>query len=324
MLSVNDLQEMFAAHCATQQLPANPINLYQPITHIMGIGGKRIRPLLCLVACQIFSPKVEEALAPALSIEFFHNFTLMHDDIMDNAPLRRGHETVHAKYGLNAAILSGDAMLIKAYEYLCQSPKQHLPALLSLFNQTSLEICEGQQYDMDFEQQPQVSIPQYLRMIELKTAVLIAAALKMGAIVGGAKTPDTLRIYEFGRNIGIAFQLQDDLLDTFGLPEKFGKQLGGDILQNKKTFLLLKALETAQGEQLARLKTWLNAKQYKPEEKVQEVTAIYRQLGVETAAHDTMQEHYNIAFEYLNSISVNNNCTQLLRNITEQLMNREW
>ncbi|OWY24691.1 polyprenyl synthetase family protein [Sphingobacteriales bacterium UPWRP_1] len=324
MRSFEQLQELFTHYLHEKKLPDTTSGLYRPINHIMDMGGKRIRPLLCLISCQMFTPEVEKALPPALAIEFFHNFTLVHDDIMDNAPLRRGYQTVHTQYGVNAAILSGDAMLIKTYEFLCESPKNCLPALLRTFNQTALDVCEGQQMDMNFENEQQVSMPQYLRMIELKTAVLLAAALKMGAIAGGARTPDAMQLFEFGRNIGIAFQLQDDLLDTFGEPGKTGKQTGGDILQNKKTFLLIKALETAGKEQRTILQHWLAAKRFQPNEKIAAVTDVFEQLGVKDAAKSTMQQYYNLAFEHLNHVSGNNEMHRLLTDLTRQLMNRQW
>lgn len=324
MFSIEHLQGVFTQYLHEKKLPDTASGLYQPVNHMMDIGGKRIRPLLCLMSCRMFTHEVERSLPPALAIEFFHNFTLVHDDIMDNAPLRRGHQTVHTRFGVNAAILSGDAMLIKAYEFLSEAPKNCLPALLRTFNQTALEVCEGQQMDMNFENEQQVSMPQYLRMIELKTAVLLAAALRMGAIAGGARTPDAIQLYEFGRNIGIAFQLQDDLLDTFGEPGKTGKQTGGDILQNKKTFLLIKAMETAGKEQRTILQHWLAARRFQPDEKIAAVRTVFEHLGVQEAAKSAMQHYYDLAFEHLNCVTVNIEGRELLTGLTQQLMNRQW
>ncbi len=323
MLPNHLLQERLSALLRERQLPSAPENLYRPIEYFMGIGGKRIRPLLCLVGCQMFSDEVEKAFAPALAVEYFHNFSLLHDDVMDHAPLRRGVETVHVKYGLNVAILSGDAMLVKAYQYLSES-ETGLSDLVRLFTKTALEVCEGQQYDMDFETRNDVSIAEYLLMIELKTAVLLAAALGMGAIVGGASAVDVEHLYGFGKNIGIAFQLQDDLLDTFGNPESFGKQVGGDILQNKKTYLLLKALETADVGRLERLSYWMNADVDAPDVKVREVKSIFESLHIQEATEAIIQTYYQEAFSLLNKINVEQIRKQPLVELAEQLMFRQF
>ena len=261
---------------AEAHLHAEPKGLYEPINYILTLGGKRVRPLLCLLGCDLFGSPIDRAYPAALAVEFFHNFSLLHDDIMDNAPLRRGQPTVHERYNTNTAILSGDAMLVKAYEHLCRSEVQYLPTLMAVFNKMAVEVCEGQQYDMDFETTDDVSIDHYLEMIWLKTAVLLGAALQMGAIVGGATEDEAQLLYNFGVDLGVAFQLQDDLLDTYGNPETFGKQVGGDILQNKKTFLLLKTFATASDEQQSELQTWLDNKDVnQSKEKVSAVRALY-------------------------------------------------
>lgn len=300
-----------------------PANLYEPIKYILNLGGKRIRPILCLIACDMFGGEWSQAVPSALGVEYFHNFSLMHDDVMDDAPLRRGKTTVHEKYNLNTAILSGDAMLIKAYEYFCKVPTAHLAEIIGLFNQTALEVCEGQQYDMDFETTDNVTIPQYLKMIELKTAVLIATSLKMGAIVGGASAEDAANLYEFGRHIGIAFQLQDDWLDAYADQATFGKQVGGDIIQNKKTYLLIKALELADEQQRTSLETWLHKPDADPVEKVQAVTAIFNQTGVSEVLQAHTKQYYDQAFAYLNKISLPDGQKQALLDVTDMLMYRQ-
>ena len=245
MYSFQDLGLLFEKRF-TASLPfaVTPPTLYDPCRYILQNGGKRIRPVLCLMASELFGEISEDAWHGAFGIELFHNFTLIHDDIMDKAPLRRGKPTVHEKYGESTALLSGDVMLVMAYDYLGRIDAAHLKPVLDLFNKTAREVCEGQQLDMDFEKEAMVGLDRYIQMIELKTSVLLAASLQMGAILGGASEGNQHKLYEFGRNLGIAFQVQDDYLDAFGDPAKFGKQVGGDILSDKKTFLMIKALET--------------------------------------------------------------------------------
>ncbi len=323
MLSIAQLQQLFDEYAQQQALPPNPAGLYNPVRHIMSIGGKRIRPLLCLLGCQLFSDKIQKALPAAMAVEFFHNFSLLHDDVMDNAPLRRGFPTVHAKYGINAAILSGDAMLVKAYEYLSSADANLLPALIKIFNQTALEVCEGQQYDMDFETTMQVTKQQYLHMITLKTAVLLAASLQMGALTGGANHEQAQVMYRFGINIGIAFQLQDDYLDSFGSPDKFGKKIGGDILNNKKTYLLLTALENANHDQKQTLEHWLNPQNHEPTQKIASVKAIYQDTGAKQATLKAMNDYYQLAFDHLNRLQLPDAQLFNLTHLTQQLMNRQ-
>lgn len=243
MKAIETYQEQFLAFLETYKEEREPKNLYEPIAYILNLGGKRLRPVLTLMTADCFDGDTNQALDAALAVEVFHNFSLIHDDIMDAAPLRRGHQTVHEKWDLNTGILSGDAMLIMAYQLFENYQPETFQKLAKLFSKTALEVCEGQQYDIDFEMRSDVSIPEYLKMIEYKTAVLVGAAMKMGAIIANASTEDQNRCYEFGKNLGIAFQLQDDYLDAFGNPETFGKQVGGDIIENKKTYLYLKALE---------------------------------------------------------------------------------
>lgn len=323
MLSVEHLQELFLKYLNKEVFDQSPEELYEPVNYILHLGGKRLRPVLLLMGANLFCERVDHALPAALSIEIFHNFSLVHDDIMDEAPLRRGQPTVHIKYGQNAGILSGDVMLILTYQYLNQleNPKQ-LPEILGIFNRLAIEVCEGQQYDMNFETQESVEIASYLKMIELKTSVLIAGGLKIGAMIGGAGEKDANELYEFGRNIGIAFQLQDDILDTFGDPEKFGKKVGGDIAQNKKTFLLLKSIEQASGQDRANLLEAL-AQTTSPSQKIEKVTAIYQKLKVQEQATELMESYLQKAFIHLDRVNVEESRKILLRNLANQLMMRE-
>lgn len=299
----------------------SPAELYEPIAYSLTMGGKRIRPNLLLIACKLFGGNVKSALPAAVAIELFHGFTLVHDDITDNAPLRRNKPSVHAKWNTNIALLSGDAMLIKAYEYLAKTPKHYLHEVFELFNQTALKVCEGQQFDMNFETRKKVSIDDYLTMISLKTAALLAASLQIGAILGGASKKDAKRMYDFGINIGMLFQLQDDILDVFGEQEKVGKQTGGDIVNNKKTYLLLKALELAKGNTLKELIRLLNSPAVSAAQKVKGVTAIYEELDVLRHAHMKMNAYYDNAVKSLAPIKAPEK--EILLNLTAALMIRE-
>lgn len=281
-----------------------------------------MRPVLLLMATELYNGDIEKAIAPALGIEVFHNFTLLHDDIMDKAPLRRNQPTVHEKWNNNVAILSGDTMFVKSYQLIMQAPDAVLRETLELFCKTAIEVCEGQQLDMNFETQFNVTIPDYLKMIGLKTAVLLAASLKIGALIGGADAKDASNLYEFGKNIGIAFQLQDDILDVFGDAAKFGKQVGGDILSNKKTFLLLSALEMAKGDSLKELTHWLNTND-QPSEKVKAVTALFEQLGVKEMARSKMNEYHELALTHLTQLSCSEEKKSALKNFAESLLVRE-
>ncbi len=304
---------------------SNPKELYEPIDYIMSLGGKRMRPILVLMSCDLFDGDTAKAIHPALAIEIFHNFTLVHDDIMDNAPLRRNQETVHVKWNNNIAILSGDAMMVKAYQEICKADATELPELLAIFNDTALKVCEGQQMDMNYETQLKVSIPQYLKMIELKTAVLLAGALKIGALVGGAREEDAQYLCDFGKHIGIAFQLQDDILDVYANADKFGKQKGGDIIANKKTFLLLKAMEMAESNRYIKeeLQQWIAAPEFNASEKVEAVTNIYNFLNVKELARNEMQKQYELAMNALKKIPANEEKKNALIAFSDSLMVRE-
>jgi geranylgeranyl diphosphate synthase, type II len=300
-----------------------PIELYDPIRYMMGLGGKRIRPALTLLAGHLFQDELEALLKPAIGIEVFHNFTLLHDDIMDKAPLRRGQPSVHEKWNPNIAILSGDVMLVRAYELFLDVPPAKLPKVLRLFSHAAAQVCEGQQLDMNFETRSQVSIEEYLRMITLKTAVLLGLALEMGAFLNDAPEQDALLLKNFGINIGIAFQLRDDLLDVYGSQEKFGKLVGGDILADKKTFLLLTALAQANLEQKQMLARFSRQTVLSPEEKVREVTAVYDQLHIKAQTEEKINQYFEEAIQSLDAVAVPPERKALLRHLALQLMERE-
>lgn len=303
-------------------LDNEPKELYEPIRYILSIGGKRIRPALVIMGCNLFSDNIEAAVNPAIAIEMFHNFTLLHDDIMDNAVVRRNKPTVHEKWNKNIALLSGDAMLIKAYEFISKSDPSILVPVLEVFNKTSVEVCEGQQYDMNFEHRQSVLVDEYLKMIELKTAVLIGASLKIGAITGKAKNEDANNLYEFGKNLGLAFQLQDDLLDVYANPETFGKDNGGDIVSNKKTYLLITALNLAQGAVRQDLTEWLQMKEFKKEVKIKAVTKIFDNLRIEALTREKADEYFQRAFISLDKIPVDENRKTSLKEFAVKLMGR--
>jgi len=297
--------------------PQVPGNLYEPCRYLLALGAKRVRPALCIMGGEVFGDVNDDAWHAAMAIELFHNFTLIHDDIMDKAPLRRGNPTIHAKYGLTAGILSGDVMCINAYVQLAKV-KNHLPELLQLFNTTAIEVCEGQQLDMDFEQRDDVSIEEYIQMIALKTSVLLACSLKMGAIIGGASEANANKLYEFGKNVGIAFQLQDDYLDAFGDTAKLGKQNGGDIRANKKTFLLLKAKELAGGNnQLTELMV------AEEEIKVQGVLSLYKDTGADELCRAAVEAYSDKAFNNLEEIDVPAERKEPLRRLASYLLQRD-
>jgi geranylgeranyl diphosphate synthase type II len=325
MNKLQEFQQMIEEGIAAIPLTGKPVELYEPMSHVLALGGKRMRPLLTLIACDLFDSPPANALPAALGIELFHNFSLVHDDIMDNAPLRRGKATVHEKWNPNTAILSGDAMLIKAYDQLSKIASDFIGPVLAIFNETALRVCEGQQLDMNFELLPKVTIMQYMHMIEMKTAVLLAASLKIGAVIGKARPEDAARLYEFGRNIGLAFQLQDDILDVYGDSQRFGKQTGGDILSNKKTYLLLKAMEVAERMPYKReeLLLWIHAPQFIPREKVEAVTAIYDYLDIRKLAESESQKYYDKALADLEQIPANSEKKEALRTLAKNLMNRE-
>jgi geranylgeranyl diphosphate synthase type II len=321
MQSFKALSQQFTQHFAVRHFPHQPASLYDPGEYFLGLGGKRIRPVMCIMGNELFDTIKPDAFHVATAIELFHNFTLIHDDIMDAAPLRRGMETVHTKYNTSTAILSGDVMLIQAYEYLNKINTGYLSKILHLFNRTAREVCEGQQLDMDFEKQQAVSLTDYIHMIELKTSVLLAASLQMGAILGGASEGNAGHLYEFGRNLGIAFQVQDDYLDAFGDPEKFGKDVGGDIRQNKKTFLMLHALEVASNEQQLQLQQLM---QENPADKVQQVLEIFKACNVDDWAKELKQQYVATAFKHLEDIAVTSTRKQPLRELAEFLVQRDF
>lgn len=323
MLQVNEAQDIINKRISDLHYPGSPERLYEPIRYVLALGGKRIRPTFALLACNLFSEEVESAVEPAIGLEIFHNFTLLHDDIMDKADMRRGHQTVHKKWCDNVAILSGDAMQIDAYRHVALAPQSKLKEILDLFSQTAIEVCEGQQFDMDFEQRNNVSLPEYIEMIRLKTAVLLACSLKMGALVGNANTTDASLLYEFGINLGLAFQLQDDFLDVYGDVEKFGKNIGGDILCNKKTFLLISALKVADNSTRQELEKWLTIQDSNPQNKIKTVTDIYNRLNIKQICQEEMDNYYQKALHALRSVSCPEQRKEILQNYSNRLMQRE-
>jgi len=320
MHSFKELSQLFAKHFEQNHFPAKPTNLYEPCNYFLQIGGKRIRPVLTLLGNELFAEINQDAFEVATAIELFHNFTLIHDDMMDAASLRRGMQTVHTKYNSNIALLGGDVMLIKAYEYLAKINSEYLARILQLFNKTAAEVCEGQQLDMDFESQDNVSLDDYIEMIGLKTSVLLAAALQMGAVIGGASEGNCNHLYQFGLNLGIAFQIQDDYLDAFGDPEKFGKEVGGDIKQNKKTFLFLHALEVANDLQKLRIRQLI---QENPADKVQQMLNIFKECNVDAWANELKEKYYQIALKHLDDIAVTSLRKKALIELAEFLIQRE-
>ncbi len=323
MFAAPQLLEKINDHIAGLQFKRHPEGLYEPIEYVLSMGGKRIRPLLLLMAYNLYKEDIGRAMGPATGIEVYHNYTLLHDDLMDRSDLRRGKKTVHKVWGDNAAILSGDAMLVLAYQYMSECPAGYADKVMSIFGQTALEICEGQQMDMDFEGRNNVTENEYLEMIRLKTAVLLAASLKIGALLGGASEEDAERIYDFGMHIGVAFQLQDDLLDVYGDPEVFGKKIGGDILCNKKTYMLIKALERSDAEQRAQLNGWLQQEDPCPEEKVAAVTGLFNQVGVKAVCENKMREYYTHGMNCLALVNIPVEKKKGLKNLMKYLMYRE-
>jgi geranylgeranyl diphosphate synthase, type II len=332
MRSLAEYQSIFQDYLVENEFDQTPIELYEPVNYILSIGGKRLRPLLALMGCDLFSPENEEnteggqnALPVAMAVEVFHNFTLLHDDIMDAAPLRRGMPTVHVKYNTNTGILSGDVMLILAYQFLLKTEGSNnlKVQLMDIFTRMATEVCDGQQMDMNFEKRSDVTIPEYLKMIELKTSVLIAAAFQMGALVGGAKSSVAKRLYEFGRNVGVAFQIQDDILDTFGDPEKFGKKVGGDIVQNKKTFLVLKALQKASARQRTELQQLMATPTSDETAKIASVKRIFEATKARDYAEKEMNKHLQIAFDNLEKTPLSIERKNYLKTWANALMARE-
>lgn len=326
-MDILQYQSDFLAYLASKKTLKEPKNLYEPIDYILQIGGKRIRPMLTLMASDIFSGDYKKAMPAALAVEVFHNFTLVHDDIMDDAPLRRGHETVHEKWDINRGILSGDAMLILAYQYFENYEPVIFQKLAQLFSKTALEVCDGQQLDVDFETRNDVTIYEYIKMITLKTSVLVAAALKMGAIVANANEEQAQHLYNYGLHLGVAFQLQDDYLDTYGDPETFGKQVGGDIIENKKTYLYLKAFEVANTDDKEKLTTLYNNKQENKQENIQAkiatVSAIFTKNNIPEYTHQLIEYYTNKSFKSLEHLNISDTAKSGLRLFAENLMSRK-
>ena len=324
MRSIPEYTTVFIDYLNEHTLEKEPKNLYEPINYILGLGGKRLRPVLTLMACELFEKDYKLALDAALAIEIFHNFSLVHDDIMDDAPLRRGEETVHEKWDLNTGILSGDAMLIRAYQLFENYEGDIFKQLARLFSKTAIEVCEGQQYDVDFETRDDVTIPEYMKMIEYKTAVLVGAALKMGAIVAGASLECQNAIYDYGRDLGLAFQLQDDYLDAFGDPKTFGKQVGGDIIENKKTFLYLTALINSDKDDAQQLEHFFTIAPTDPTEKIETVKQQFLDSGAAIATEKEIAKYTQKAFTALDNVAITEDKKEMLRLFGQSLMKRTY
>ncbi|HRH66671.1 MAG TPA: polyprenyl synthetase family protein [Bacteroidia bacterium] len=323
MHSPKFFQELIEEEIKKLSFSNTPTELYDPIRYMLTLGGKRVRPAVMLMANELFGGNPFAITKPAAGIEMFHNFTLLHDDIMDKAPLRRAQATVHTRWNPDIAILSGDTMFVKSCELMMHVEDQYLRRVMDLFHKTAVEVCEGQQLDMNFESRNDVSIPEYINMILLKTAVLLACSLEIGAILAGADARQSELIYDFGKNLGIAFQLHDDILDVYADSTKFGKQVGGDILANKKTFLLLTALAKTKGEQQAELKEWLSKKEYTASEKINAVKSIYESLHIREAAEEEMGKYFFAAMKSFDKIAADENHKKILRRWAEELMQRE-
>ena len=323
MYSPNQLSQLVNQHIESLQFARKPFGLYDPITYVLSPGGKRIRPVLMLMAYNLYRSDVEAILNPATAIEVYHNYTLLHDDLMDRADMRRGKQTVHKAWNDNTAILSGDAMLVLAYQYMANTNSACLKPVIDLFSQTALEICEGQQLDMEFETRSDVAEEEYIEMIRLKTSVLLAASLKIGALLGGATEADADALYDFGMHMGVAFQLKDDWLDVYGDPAVFGKKIGGDILCNKKTYMLIQALRRAEGSTLADLQHWLDAEQPNPEEKIAAVTYIYKVTGVKELCEEQIERYTRLGLESLSRVALPDSTKQPLCDLMQGLINRQ-
>jgi len=320
MQSFESLSKQFSEKFNERHFPGQPASLYEPNEYFLKLGGKRVRPVLCLMGNELFDEINPDAWCTAIAIELFHNFTLIHDDMMDKAPLRRGMPTVHSKYGESTALLAGDVMLVKAYDYLNKINSSYIHAVLDLFNRTAMEVCEGQQMDMDFEQLDKVNLDDYLKMIELKTSVALAASLQVGAILGGGGQRNQNLIYEFGKKLGMAFQVQDDYLDAFGDPKKFGKQVGGDILSNKKTFLLIQTLEVGSAKNKSELQGLLNGDH---DNKIKKVLSIYKEAGVDRWALELKNKYLDEALKHLDDIAVLSKRKEPLKELAHFLIQRE-
>ena len=323
MHTIQQYQEFLTDYLQSQYETKEPRNLYEPIHYILDLGGKKMRPVLTLMSAEVFDADYRKALPAALAVEVFHNFSLVHDDIMDDAPLRRGHQTVHEKWNINTGILSGDAMLILAYQYFEQYEPYIFKELAKLFSKTALEVCEGQQWDVDFEERTDVTIEDYLKMIQNKTAVLVAAAMKMGAIIAETSVENANLIYDFGLNLGLAFQLQDDFLDAFGNPETFGKQVGGDIIENKKTYLYLKAVAFSNAEDAQELKSLFATQPEDNADKIERVKALFNSSGASKTTQDAIQDYTFKAFQMLDQIDISTDKKAMLKTFGENLMGRK-
>ncbi len=323
MYNSDQLLQMVNTAIAAMPLEREPQGLYAPIRYVLSLGGKRIRPVLMLAAYNLYKEDVQPCLMPAIGLETYHNFTLLHDDLMDRAEVRRGKACVHRKWDDNTAILSGDNMLVLAFRYMMQCDKEKMPAVMNIFSQTAIEIDEGQQYDIDFETRSDVTEAEYIEMIRLKTSVLLACALQIGATLAGAPEQDASTLYRFGERIGLAFQLQDDYLDVYGDPAVFGKKIGGDILCDKKTFMLINALRNASGQDLAQLQHWIGNKDCEPQEKIQAVTALYTKIGVDRMAQERMDAYFAQAEASLDEVRLPEQRKQMLRSLAHGLMGRQ-
>ncbi len=323
MLRFEEYVKVASQAIAGIQYPAAPAALYEPVAYTMALGGKRLRPVLALMACDAFCGDYSRALNQAVGIELYHNFTLLHDDVMDKADVRRGKPTVHVRWNDNVAILSGDAMLTMAGQHVAKADAAHLKAAMELFNSTAMEVYEGQQYDMDFECRNDVAEEEYIAMIRLKTSVLLGCACKMGAIMADAAEEDAKRIYQYGVDLGVAFQLQDDWLDVYGDPATFGKEIGGDIMNNKKTFMLINAMNRAMGTDRDELMRWLAAENPVREEKVAAVTALYSRLGISELAIEAMNRYNDRALQVLDTINISEEARRHFRDFANMLMHRD-
>lgn len=324
MIKADEILKLVNKYLDNLSYDRKPSSLYEPIRYVLSMGGKRIRPVLMLLSYNIFRENPEEILMPACALETYHNYTLLHDDLMDNADLRRGHETVHRKWDANTAILSGDSMLVLAYQRMAQCDKQKMPEVLSLFTETALEIGEGQKYDMDFEHRNDVTEDEYIEMIRLKTSVLLACAMKIGAILAGASKEDADNLYRFGEQIGLAFQLQDDYLDVYGDTRVFGKAIGGDITSNKKTYMLINALLRANDTQRAELEKWISATEFDREEKIAAVTRLYNEIGIDKLAQEKINFYFEQSRKYLAAVSVAEDRKAEITAYAQRMMKREY
>ena len=324
MIKADEILKLVNDYLDNLPYDRKPASLYEPVRYVLSMGGKRIRPVLMLLAYNMFKDDPESILMPACALETYHNYTLLHDDLMDNADLRRGHQTVHRKWDANTAILSGDSMLVLAYQRMAQCDPKKMPEVLSLFTETALEIGEGQQYDMDFEQRNDVAEKEYIEMIRLKTSVLLACAMKIGAILAGASKEDADNAYRFGEKIGLAFQLQDDYLDVYGDTRVFGKAIGGDITSNKKTYMLINAFNRADQQQRSELERWISAKEFDRDEKIAAVTRLYNEIGVDRLAQEKINLYFEESRKYLAAISVADERKAELTAYAQRMMKRQY